>query len=84
MVKRGITWKVDAFQDLRHDKKVRAELERLAKALQKEAGGEAKGYVVRENTAREARAGFTVLATGHAARSNRKHRSLIRALGKVK
>lgn len=69
-----------AFQDLRNDPNVKADLLKRAKRIQDAAGGEAKGYLTRENHAREARAGVTVLATGHAHWSNRKHQSLAKAL----
>lgn len=69
-----------AFEALRNDPAVRADLVKRAKRIQTAAGGEAKGYLVRINYARSARSGVTVLATGHAHWSNRKHQSLVKAL----
>lgn len=75
-----IKFNAQAFQALRNDPAVRADLVRRAKRIQSAAGGESKGYLVRINYARRARSGVTVLATGHAHWSNRKHQTLVKAL----
>lgn len=80
MKSKGVKFNVKAFEQLRNDPKVIADLKERAEKIRDRAGGEAKGYIVRENFARDARGGMTVIATGHALRSNRLHQSLIKAL----
>jgi hypothetical protein len=69
-----------AFKALRNDKAVKADLLARAKRIQQAAGGEGEGYILRVNYGRENRAGVTVLATGKAHWSNRKHQTLLRSL----
>lgn len=69
-----------AFEALRNDSAVKADLLKRAKRIQDSAGGEENGYLVRINYARTARAGVTVLATGKAHHENRKHQTLVKAL----
>lgn len=69
-----------AFEALRNDTTVKADLLKRAKRIQDAAGGERDGYLVRVNYARRGRAGVTVLATGKAHWSNRKHQTLVKAL----
>lgn len=80
MVKRKIKFDVDGFERLRTDPNIRKDLKKRGQKIADALGGEEKGYIVRENLARESRGGVTVLATGHAGFSNRKHQSLIKAL----
>lgn len=80
MKRKGVKFNVKAFEQLRNDPKVVADLLDRADRIRDQAGGEAKGYIVRENFARDARGGVTIIATGHALFSNRKHQSLIKAL----
>lgn len=80
--RKGVKWNVKQFEALREDSAVQADLRKRAERIADAAGGESKGYIVRENRAREGRAGVTVLATGHAHFSNRLHQSLVKALPK--
>lgn len=80
--KNAVKWRTDQFKELRFDKRVRDDLFARAQRIQAAAGGEAKGYLVRENTLRKNRAGFTIFATGHAGNSNRKHGTLLKALSR--
>lgn len=75
-----LKFNTDGFEDLRFDPRVRGLLYEKAKEIADRAGGEEKGYIIRENRQRRYRAGVTVFATGHAGNSNRKHRTLIKAL----
>lgn len=80
MARPKIKFAVDGFEALRTDPAVRKDLRKRADKIAESVGGEEKGYIVRENLGRESRGGVTVLATGHAGRSNRLHQSLIKAL----
>ena len=84
MAKKQVKWNVRGFEDLRHEKKVKEMLEAKAEQIQAKAGGKAKGYVVTDLTAEDPRGAVSVMATGHALFSNRKHLSLLRALGDVR
>lgn len=79
-MKPKIKFAVDGFENLRTDPAVRRDLKKRAQKIADSIGGEEKGYLVRENLGRETRAGVSVLATGYAGNSNRKHQSLIKAL----
>lgn len=68
------------FEDVRTNPKVRDELLKRARAIAAAAGGEAKGYKVTELALERKRAAVSVLTTGHALHSNRKHHNLLRAL----
>lgn len=78
--KNNIKFNKAGFQALREDPKVEADLVARGEAIAEAAGGKDMGYLVKANRARDVRSGVTVMATGHAARSNRKHQSLIKAL----
>lgn len=56
----------------------------VGKQVAEAAGGEAKGYKVTDLVLEDPRAAVSVMATGHAANSNRKHHTLIRALDAVR
>jgi len=51
-----------------------------AQAVAEAAGGEEMGYKVTDLVLEDMRSAASVMATGHAANSNRKHHSLIRAM----
>ena len=68
------------FKDVRTSPKVRDELLKRAKKIAEAAGGEAKGFKVTELVLERNRAAVSVLTTGHALHSNRKHHNLLRAL----
>lgn len=68
------------FEDIRVSPKVRDELLKKAHKIAAAAGGEEKGYKVTSLVLERNRAAVSVMATGHAMNSNRKHHSLLRAL----
>lgn len=84
MARKGLKFNVGQFAALREDAKVQADLVKRARAIADASGGEDKGYLVRDNKAREGRSGASVIAIGHAANSNRKHQTLIRNLPRGK
>ncbi|MBV7412294.1 hypothetical protein ACUIAC_01035 [Dermabacteraceae bacterium P13138] len=67
---------------LRSDPAFRADLLRRAEAIKQDASdnGRVEGYVITDLVLEEPRAAVSIMATGHAARSNRKRNSLVRAL----
>ena len=81
-----VKWNRKEWERLRLDPEIVADLEdrakRIAEAANKIGGSPDvdKGYVVVENKLRTRRGGVSVIATGHAANSNRKHQSLLKAL----
>lgn len=82
MARKGnLKFNLPGFKALREDPKVQADLVSRARRISAASGGEDMGYIVRDNLAREGRSGATVLAIGHAANHNRKHRTLLRNLG---
>lgn len=86
MAKGGrIKWSRYGFEDLRHEPRVKAEIEKYANMLAEKASqdGAVEGFVVTDLTAEEPRAAFSVMATGHAARHDRKHLTLLKALGEI-
>lgn len=74
----------EVLKRVRNLPQVRAEVLRRAHAAAADAGGESKGYIVTDLTLEEQRAAASVMATGQAHFHNRKHRTLIRALGNAK
>ena len=68
------------FEALRHQPKVKAELMRRAQAVAERAGGQEMGYKVTDLVLEDPRGAVSVMATGKAARHNRKHNSLVKAL----
>lgn len=84
MAKKRVKWNMRGFEDLRHEAKVKKALMDKAEQIQAKAGGAEKGYVVTDLTAEDPRGAVSVMATGHALFSNRKHHSLLRALGDVR
>lgn len=75
-----------AFEDLRHDPKVKADLKKRAEAIAAGASssGAVEGYVVTDLTAEEPRGAVSVMATGHAHYHNRKNLALLRNIEKGK
>lgn len=69
-----------AIKALRKAPAVVADLERRAKKIAAAAGGEEIGYRVTHLALEDPRGAVSVMATGHAARHNRKHNSLVRNL----
>jgi hypothetical protein len=69
-----------AFEAIRKEPKVRADLLARAKKVAAAAGGEAMGYKVTELALEDPRGAVSVMATGNALFHNRKHHSLLRAL----
>lgn len=81
VAKRGkVKFNVKGFAALREDRNVQRDVVSRAKKIADASGGEDKGYLVRDNLARDGRSGASVIAIGHAANSNRKHQTLIRNL----
>lgn len=60
--KKGIKFNVKGFRALREDPNVQGDLLDRAHRIANSAGGEDKGYVVRDNLAREGRSGATVVS----------------------
>lgn len=69
-----------AIKAIRKAPAVVADLERRAKKIAAAAGGEEIGYRVTHLALEDPRGAVSVMATGHAARHNRKHNSLVRNL----
>lgn len=70
----------EGFRKIRLAPKVRADLLKRAERVAAAAGGESKGFLVTDLVLEDSRAAVSVMATGHAANSNRKHHNLLRAL----
>lgn len=76
-----LDFKKNPFQDLRNDPKVRRDLLERAERIRAAAAADgAEGYVVTDLALEENRSAVSVMATGHAARSNRRHNTLLRVL----
>lgn len=84
MGKVKLKWKRGALEKIRHDKRAIAFLEKKAKQVAKEAGGEELGYKVTYLAAEKPRGAVSVMATGHASYHNRKYHSLLRALSNAR
>ena len=84
MAKKGLKWNKGALQKLRNDPRITDFLLKKASQVQRDAGGEGMGYVVTDLVLEESRSAVSVQARGHAHFHNRKHHSLIRALGKAR
>lgn len=70
------------FEDLRQDPLVKKDLLDRAERIKEAAsrGGEVEGYIVTDLVLEDPRGAVSVMATGHAKYSNRRHNSLIRNL----
>jgi len=75
-----------AFEDLRHEAKVQADLKARAEKIAAAASdnGAVPGYIVTELKAEDPRAAVSVMATGHARYHDRKNLSLLRNIEKGK
>lgn len=81
MSRKKLKFNLKGFQELRHQPKVKEDLRRRAEAIAKQAGGQEMGYKVTDLVLEDPRGAVSVMATGHAARHNRKTNALIRAMG---
>ena len=74
----------EAFRQLRESPPVRADLERRAKAIAQAASrnGQVTGYQVTDLVLERPRGAVSVMATGWAARDNRKRNSLLKNIRK--
>lgn len=81
MSRKKLKFNLKGFQELRHQPKVKKDLRRRAEAIAKQAGGQEMGYKVTDLVLEDPRGAVSVMATGHAARHNRKTNALIRAMG---
>jgi hypothetical protein len=70
----------EGFRQIRQSPQVRADLKRRADNLAQAAGGQDMGYKVTMLALEDPRGAVSVMATGHAARHNRKHNTLIRKM----
>lgn len=78
----GLKLSNDVIRQLRKSPAVRKELHRRAEKIASAAGaGRVDGYEVTDLVLEDPRGAVSVMATGHAARHNRKHNSLLRSLG---
>lgn len=80
MGKKNLKFSKQGFQELRKQPGVRRDLLRRAKAIAAQAGGEDMGYKVTALDLEDPRGAASVMATGHAARHDRKHNSLLKSL----
>lgn len=84
MAKAKLKWKRGALKKLRNEPKMTAFLEKKAKQIAADAGGEDIGYMVTDLVLEDTRAAVSVMATGHASNHNRKHHTLLRALSQAR
>ena len=84
--KSGIKLNIEGFRELRTSPEAHQALVDLARQVQKDASndGDVDGYVVTDLVLEDPRAAVSVMATGHAARHNRKHHALVSALIRTK
>lgn len=70
------------FEALRQDPRLKRDLVDRAERIKDAASnnGQVEGYVVTDLVLEDPRGAVSVMATGHAKQSNRKHNSLIRSL----
>lgn len=81
MSRKKLKFNLKGFEELRHQPKAKKDLRRRAEAIAKQAGGQEMGYKVTDLVLEDPRGAVSVMATGHAARHNRKTNALIRAMG---
>lgn len=83
--KNRLTWNYDAYRRMRQDQGLVDQAKEEAQKIADEAseGGRVKGYVVTELELEDPRGAVSVMATGHAARHDRKNLSLLKAAKKV-
>ncbi|MFJ3030949.1 hypothetical protein ACIP5Z_01690 [Rothia terrae] len=72
----------EVFRQIRQMPAVKKEIHRKAVLIQKAASenGRVEGYMVTDLLVEDPRAATSIMATGHAARHNRKNNALVRAL----
>lgn len=76
-----LDFKKNPFRELRNDPKLRRDLiERAERIRSAAAAGGIDGYKLTDLALEENRAAVSVMATGHAARHNRRHNTLLRVL----
>ena len=76
-----LKFKPKQLEDLRQDRRVRADVVKRAERIAEAAGGEEMGYKVTDLVLEDPRSAASVMATGEAHFHNRKHAALIRSLG---
>lgn len=77
---------LQGFKELRTSPQAHRALVEMAEGVQRDAsgGGKVPGYKVTDLVLEEPRAAVSVMATGHAARHNRKNHTLVAALIRAK
>lgn len=77
-----VKYRWQGFQEMRKRNAIMEDLEGRAKRVAAAAGdnGEVEGYEVTPLVLESRRSAVSVMATGHAARHNRKHHALLRSL----
>lgn len=75
-----LVFNTQGMQDLRKDPALRADMVARMRRFAQACGGEAKGYKVTDLVLEDPRGAVSVMATGHAAYSDRKHNTLVRNL----
>jgi hypothetical protein len=70
----------EGFRLLRQEPGVKRDLIDRAKKVQEAAGGEDEGYILTDLVLEDPRGAVSVMATGKASNSNRRHNVLARAL----
>lgn len=76
-----IRWNRSAFEALRRDPKVTAELKRHADRIAANAGGETEGYIAVSGHGKTRNRAAVITATAEAIRENQDENTLLRALG---
>jgi len=76
-----IRWNLKAFETLRRDPNVSAELKRQADKIAANAGGETEGYVAVTGRGKTRNRAAVVTATEEAIKENQDENTLLRALG---
>lgn len=80
MAKKGLKFNQKGFRQLRKEPGVRRDLLKRAERIAAAAGGQDMGYKVTPLDLEDPRGAVSVMATGKAARHNRKHNSLIKSM----
>lgn len=78
-----VKFNAEGLRKLRQDHAIRDDLKKRADRIAEAAstGGRVAGYEATSLVLEDPRGAASVMATGHAARDNRRHNRLIRALG---
>lgn len=80
MAKKRVKFSKQGFEQLRKSPAIREDLMRRAKKVAEAAGGQEMGYKVTDLVLEKPRAATSIMATGKAARHNRRTNALIKAL----